>query len=75
MAHCGYELTAALATISQPLKAIKVALQGIKTEGPMAPEIPLHAQRPAEYMFSRHVEKMMAGIEAEPRAKKVAVAK
>jgi hopanoid biosynthesis associated radical SAM protein HpnH len=76
MAHCGYEPTAALATLAQPLQALKVALKGVKTEGPMAPEIPLHAQRPAEYMFSRHVEKMMADIgEPEPRAKQAAAAR
>ena len=31
-------------------------LAGIRTKGPMAPDIPLHLQRPAEYVFSRHVE-------------------
>jgi hopanoid biosynthesis associated radical SAM protein HpnH len=76
MAHCGYEPTAALATLAQPLQALKVALRGVKTAGPMAPEIPLHAQRPAEYMFSRHVEKMMADIgQPEPRAKQAAAAR
>ena len=41
MAHCGYEPTAATATIAHPLQALKVALFGVKTEGEMAPEIPL----------------------------------
>ena len=62
MAHCGYEPTAAAATISQPLKALKVALLGPRLEGPMAPEIPLDKQRPAEFMFSRHVEQELAAI-------------
>jgi hypothetical protein len=31
-------------------------LKGIRTEGPMAPEIPLAAQRPAEFVFASHVE-------------------
>jgi hypothetical protein len=65
MAHCGYEPTAATATLSQPLQALKVALFGVKTEGEMAPEIPLDQQRPAEYIFSRHVEKEMAAIHAK----------
>ena len=47
MAHCGYEPTAAEATISQPWQALKVAMFGPRTAGPMAPEIPLDKQRPA----------------------------
>jgi hopanoid biosynthesis associated radical SAM protein HpnH len=65
MAHCGYEPTAASATIAQPLQALKVALFGVKTQGEMAPEIPLDNQRPAEYIFSRHVEQEMAAIHAK----------
>jgi hopanoid biosynthesis associated radical SAM protein HpnH len=65
MAHCGYEPTAASATIAQPLQALKVALFGVKTQGEMAPEIPLENQRPAEYIFSRHVEQEMAAIHAK----------
>jgi hypothetical protein len=35
----------------------------------MSPEIPLRNQRPAEYMFARHVEQKLAEIEeAEARA-------
>ena len=45
MAHCGYEPTAANASLTNPLKALKVALRGIRTEGPMAPEISLDKQR------------------------------
>ena len=33
MAHCGYEPTAATATLAQPLQALKVALFGVKTAG------------------------------------------
>jgi hypothetical protein len=34
----------------------------------MAPEIPLNRQRPAEFVFSRHVEQELAAIgEAEKR--------
>ena len=68
MAHCGYEPTAATATLAQPLQALKVALFGVKTEGEMAAEIPLDQQRPAEYIFSRHVEKEMAAIPAKASA-------
>ena len=62
MAHCGYEPTAADATFAHPLKALKVAMFGLRTEGPMAPEIALENQRPAEFMFSRHVEHELAAI-------------
>ena len=68
MAHCGYEPTAATATLAQPLQALKVALFGVKTEGEMAPEISLDGQRPAEYIFSQHVEKEMAAIHAKTAA-------
>src|ERR1700730_12120879 len=73
MAHCGYEPTAAIATLGHPLQALRVAMKGVRTEGPMAPEIPLERQRPAQYVFSRHVEKMLAQIgEPKLRAKEPA---
>src|SRR6516165_6370504 len=69
MAHCGYEPTAATATTSHPWQALKVAVFGPRTEGPMAPEIPLDKQRPAEFVFSRHVEHELAAIQqVEKRA-------
>ncbi|MGF1670024.1 MAG: adenosyl-hopene transferase HpnH [Balneolaceae bacterium] len=40
MAHCGYEGTAVEDAFKNPLKALKVALRGPKTEGEMAPDIP-----------------------------------
>jgi hopanoid biosynthesis associated radical SAM protein HpnH len=64
MVHSGYEATAVTETIRRPWRALGQAVRGIRTEGPMAPEIPLEAQRPAEYVFSRHVEQAMARIEA-----------
>jgi hypothetical protein len=68
MAHCGYEATAADATVSRPWQALKVALLGVRTQGAMAPEIPLDRQRPAEFVFSRHVEAELAAIkEAKKR--------
>jgi len=63
MAHCGYEPTAADAAISNPFKMLKIALQGIRTKGPMAPEISLDNQRPAAYVHSLHVERELARIE------------
>jgi hopanoid biosynthesis associated radical SAM protein HpnH len=73
MAHCGYEPTAAAATFAKPLQALRVALKGVRTEGPMAPEISLAQQRPAQYLFSRHVEKMLAHIgQPKVRAKEPA---
>jgi hypothetical protein len=41
MAHCGYEATAVNDTIERPLKALKVFLQGPRTDGAFAPELPL----------------------------------
>jgi hypothetical protein len=37
-------------------------LRGPKLEGEMAPEISLDHQRPAEYVFSRHVEDAMRRV-------------
>ena len=64
MVHSGYEATAVTETIRRPWKAAAQALRGIRTEGPMAPEIPLERQRPAEFVFSAHVEQAMARIKA-----------
>jgi hopanoid biosynthesis associated radical SAM protein HpnH len=62
MVHSGYEATAVSETIRRPWKAAAQALRGIRTEGPMAPDIPLDRQRPADYVFSRHVEQAMERI-------------
>ncbi|MCH7794818.1 MAG: adenosyl-hopene transferase HpnH [Proteobacteria bacterium] len=66
MVHCGYEATAVNDTVRHPLRALKVALMGVRTEGPMAPEIPLDKQRPAEFVFDR----MVAGAVAELHTEK-----
>jgi len=55
MVHCGYEGTAVADTVANPLKALKVALMGVTTEGEMAPEIDLSKQRQAEYTFEEFV--------------------
>lgn len=56
MAHCGYEPTAVTDAVAHPLKALMTALRPLRTEGPMAAEIPLHDQRPAEQVFEQLVE-------------------
>ncbi len=71
MVHCGFEPTAVNDTIAKPWKALSVALKGIETERPMAPEIDLSGQRPADYVFDRHVrealEKPLPGEDRQPR--------
>jgi hopanoid biosynthesis associated radical SAM protein HpnH len=70
MVHSGYEATAVQDTIRNPLKAAMLALRGIKTDGDMVPEIDMTHQRPAEYVFSRHVDKMLAEIKEEKKKEK-----
>lgn len=65
MVHSGFEGSAVKDTIRNPLKALKVVMKGIETEKPMVPDISLEKQRPAEYVFSSHVEKAMAEIHEE----------
>jgi hopanoid biosynthesis associated radical SAM protein HpnH len=69
MAHCGYEPTAANLTIKHPLKAMKIALFGVKTDGAMAPEISLANQRPAQYVFEQQVHKTLTQLNAEKAQK------
>ncbi len=64
MVHCGYEPTAAQDALQNPLKSLIVALRGPRTEGPMAPELDTTNQRPAEYVFSQHVQETMDAIAA-----------
>ncbi len=59
MVHCGYEATAVGEAIRKPWEMARVEARGIRTDGPMAADIPLDQQRPAEYVFSRHVERAM----------------
>lgn len=65
MVHCGYEPTAVMDTVKHPLKALRIFLKGIETEKPMAPEISLDNQRPAEFMFDNLVERMSERLERE----------
>jgi hypothetical protein len=65
MVHSGYEATAVVDAVRHPLKVLKVAMRGPRTEGAMAPEIPLSNQRPAEYVFGQHVDQALARIRAQ----------
>jgi hopanoid biosynthesis associated radical SAM protein HpnH len=65
MVHSGYEATAIQDTLNHPLKALAASLRGVRTEGDMAPEIRLDRQRPAKYVFSRHVEQQLVEIQQD----------
>jgi hopanoid biosynthesis associated radical SAM protein HpnH len=69
MVHSGYESTAVMDAVKSPIKTMATALRGPKLTGPMAPEIDLSKQRPAEYVFSRHVQEKMAELKHKPRGK------
>jgi hopanoid biosynthesis associated radical SAM protein HpnH len=75
MVHCGFEGTSVVDSIKHPWKLLPVTARGVKTEGPMAPEISLANQRPAEFVFSGHVEKKLSQIRAtQANPKKVVAA-
>ena len=65
MAHCGYEATAIADAVKRPLKALNTSLRGPRTDGDMAEEIPLVAQRPAEFMFDRLVADAVTDVHSE----------
>ena len=72
MVHCGYEATAVKDTVRRPWKAPGWRCCGVRTEGPMAPEISLENQRPAEYVFSSNVAEKLDEIrKTTPNPKKV----
>ena len=74
MVHSGYEATAVMDTVTRPLKAFKVAVKGVRTKGAMAPDISLDNQRPAQYVYSSHVEIKLAEIKGlKASGKKVEV--
>ncbi|MEQ8227720.1 MAG: adenosyl-hopene transferase HpnH [Rhodospirillales bacterium] len=70
MVHCGYEPTAVTDTVSHPLKALKVFLKGVNTDGDMAPEINLDNQRPAEFVFEGLVKTLSQKMEEKAQAEK-----
>ncbi|MCA8312649.1 adenosyl-hopene transferase HpnH [Burkholderia multivorans] len=69
MVHCGFEATAVMDTIAHPLKAFAVSRKGVRTDGPFAPDISIAKQRPAEYVFSRHVEIKLEEIQRAGKGK------
>ena len=74
MVHSGFEATAVQDTFSRPLKALATTLRGMKTEGEMAPEISLENQRPAQFVFSRHVDQKLVEIQETKASRKQATA-
>jgi hopanoid biosynthesis associated radical SAM protein HpnH len=74
MAHCGYEATAADAMMKHPIEAMMIGLRGVKTEGPMAPEINMDSQRPAQYVFDSNVQLTLSDMRANEAREKAAKA-
>ena len=66
MVHCGYEGTAVADTVKNPLKAFMVTRRGIRTDGPMAPEISLDDQRPADFVFESLVKEATDKLPEKP---------
>lgn len=69
MVHSGYESTAVMDAVRRPWHIMKVALLGPETEKPMAPEISLENQRPAEYRYEEQVHAQIQNIEAQKSAR------
>jgi len=74
MVHSGFEATAVQDTFKHPIKALAATMRGMKTEGEMAPDISLENQRPAQYVFSRHVEQKLTEIQENKARSKQATA-
>jgi hopanoid biosynthesis associated radical SAM protein HpnH len=62
MVHCGFEGTAAREGIVRPLEFMKVGIKGIRTDGPMAPDIDLSQQRRAVDVHATQVEEELEKI-------------
>jgi len=65
MVHCGFEGTAASDSMKRPLEFMKVAMKGVRTEGPMAPDIDLSKQRRSVDVHEQQVEVEMEKIKIE----------
>ncbi len=74
MVHSGYEASAVQDAVAHPLKALAVSLRGPQTEDPMVPDIPLDRQRPAQYVFSQHVEQKLDEIRRRDRENELVAA-
>jgi hopanoid biosynthesis associated radical SAM protein HpnH len=72
MVHSGFEATAVADSVKRPWKALGVALKGVRTEGPMAPEISLERQRPAEFVFERSVAQRLSETRREQVGERIA---
>ncbi len=73
MVHCGFEATAVDDVVSNPLKALKVSLFGPRTEGDMAPELPVHYAPVTGDIVPELVEGGVA-LPADPDEKKSRIA-
>ena len=67
MVHCGFEASAVVDSFKRPLTALAVTMRGVRTEGAFAKDIPLDKQRPADFVFSAHVERKLASIRSEKK--------
>ena len=65
MVHCGFEGTAAAESIKRPVEFLRVALGGVRTEGPMAPDIDLSNQRPAVEVHASQVDREVERIRVQ----------
>jgi len=67
MVHSGFEPTAVADTVLRPWKAAKVALFGVRTEGPMVEDISLDKQRPAENVYDANIATLSQTREHETK--------
>jgi hopanoid biosynthesis associated radical SAM protein HpnH len=67
MVHSGFEASAVTDAVANPLKALFVSARGPAIAGTMAPNISLERQRPAEYVFSRHIAHQLSDIRSAER--------
>lgn len=74
MVHSGFEPSAVNDSFASPIKAIRVALTGPRLEGPMAQDIDLSRQRPAEWVFEKHVHEAMKEMPEPKKRRKTAEA-
>jgi hopanoid biosynthesis associated radical SAM protein HpnH len=65
MVHCGYEGTAVTDAFTNPLSALGVMLKGPRTDGPMAADIDLTRQRPADDVHTSLVAEQLRRFEAQ----------
>ncbi len=69
MVHCGFEGTAAANSMRRPIEFLKVALGGVRTDGPMIADVDLSHARKAERVHKAQVEAEMDRIKiADPEA-------